>query len=650
MINTSHFLINYSVDASGVKPVVSVSTSGTPPDIMNSIISKIDSVYKSFNSTYSVITQKLVDLESALLENSLAFKPEYSSDIASEYTLAISVINDTLKVDPNLIPSVSQQNQAKKQLRVLKKQYRNNNINVPMLGSSKQATKTSSSLIHAPIQRVIQKISLEDLNVKISEVSSQLPVLGQNDTNISTALTNISSKLTSRNKFVSNSSILNRNGASKIKAPIIKQSSLEISVTNLKEAIQTNFITLQSYAQTALTQIENNVNSGDASKINSLFNLFKSGLSTQSLNLIKSEVENVQGEISLLIANTSTNLRPSSRRSRMNISNDNNTLSVINATIQSLKNERTQKSEAYAKILESGSIDQQTIDDFTETLTRINNEIATLESQKGTTSQIIGNTTRGLPKFAKNIGSNIGQSRLGKYFNMFVNANRATKSLSSIDQEKIKATISNLTVTQPTTIPLPTTKSGFLSSLTVNTSSSGNLINVNFNIIINDVETSGVFDINSLGLSYISYEMISNTSKLSLSAKNHLCNQYGNATTNATNVDVWNAYLIFIYSYLSLVCANILNSDSINEITIPEGSSMNLISFLSLKLIDSIAGLSIPLIGLGKDRDIKNIIQLASSDMFSGYFYSETNQETIGNIVSNQVLISSFEKVRKLST
>lgn len=660
MISPTCYLINFSVDASGSKPVVTLTQpEATPPDVAQSISSMITSISASIQENKLNIQTQLTTLSQTLEATVSAFSTEFHDEISTDYTNKVNEIKTSISAATASItfPTSFTPGAHSKILTLLRKlnsKYEYNMTNIPMKNSSKKPMNRNNMTHSTSISRDTECSSLNKLNTDVSTISSQLSSLYQNDEMLSNALIDIVSKLTKRNTILSKSTIFNPQSTSSSSSNISQVettiSAYQASIDSLKTSIQESGYTLPGYATTALTQLETSIESGDKTRLTALLNTFKSGLSDEEKSKLSVEIDEVQGNILLASANFKTSKPVNTRRTRNFNSTSETTSTTNNAidnTISILTKKRTEESKIYSEKIANGETSQEIIDEFTTKLSNINNEIAKLEAQKTTNSIPFGNSSRGLPRVMKQVGTTIGKSRIGDYIKFFVNANKVPKTLSYLDQKAINADVLSLSlIKQRIKDNHPLKTSGVLSALTVSTTSSGNDITVNYNLTINDVPSAGSFSLYSECLSYIGYQMISNTNKLSLETKTKLINDYGITPTSTTiQTEVWNAYLVFVFSYLSIISYCLLNKTNTLGITLPDTLSFNIVDFLSVKLINNLSGIVIPQSGNKSSKDTKNILKLATVGMFSYYFYGTTNLETLGESLANKIESSSFSQI-----
>lgn len=659
MTDSNCYVINFSVDTSGTKPVVTITPPGaSPPDVSHSISVMIDNIIATVQKGTENIQANLTTLSQELTASVAAFQSEYSADITAEYNQIMTEIQSaTLSYNPSAlsIKHTSQTNHSKliKLLVNLKTRYEKNMINVPMRNSRRVANGTNFLTTSTNIDRKAKFISLTDLESESSTNSSQLEVLFQNDTNIAKALSDIASKLTSKQRFVANKTVFNptslTNSTSK-KIPVISKSQLELSISKFRTELQSKNITLPQYAMTALSQIETHVETSDINSLNSLFNLVKSSLSDADKTSLSETLNEIQANIATAITNflNSSSSRTARRRTNAskNVPADTNTNEVINTMIAALTKKRNDASAAYADKLKNGTIDQNSIDEFTANLTKLNGEIANLESQRTNNGILFGNTDRGIPKAMKQLGTTIGQSAVGTYIKFFVDSTKVPKSLTHDEQQQINNDISNLTITKPISHEAGTKVRGLLSYLNVNTTVYNGEVTVNYNITINDEQSSGSFLLNVDALNFISYQMLTSTNKLDKAMRAKIAQEYG-ITVNSSDakVELWNSYLVYIYSYLSLISFCMLNKSNSLNITIPDDLSSNMISFLRMKMICKISGVTVPMSTLTSDNDVRNITKLASAGLWPYYFYSSQYPEIFGDSSAAQTLSNSLNSL-----
>lgn len=250
-----------------------------------------------------------------------------------------------------------------------------------------------------------------------------------------------------------------------------------------------------------------------------------------------------------------------------------------------------------------------------------------------------------------NVVSNLlnGNARMNR--NRRQNNNSVTGSRSEI--LKSVHDFSSLNPTTNNTVSL--TESTISDTYEVFTNSPGNgLLEVTFAYFKAGSTTSSFsckYNLTPASLFSVSESAFKKVVKLSLIEKSNILQSSGyTLTTSPSDTDVWNAYLIWVFSFISFGVASYLGAD----INLPYSGSVDGSAnyMLSGEYIENIGNLALPIILHSRDSHISALFSVGIANKWSDYMYndSSTSSKSYGSVKAiAESLISTLQKTTSTS-
>lgn len=215
-----------------------------------------------------------------------------------------------------------------------------------------------------------------------------------------------------------------------------------------------------------------------------------------------------------------------------------------------------------------------------------------------------------ISRFMTNIGNIIKRSRIGDLMALtFRGTFNGNRMITSNVPTNINPRIRTSNINEETEM------SGTKSNIEITTSLNENELMVKFTGIINSTTIGGIYSINTYSLSYISQSIYFNLLKLPENKKKLYANNSG--VKDTTDQDMWNSYLIFLLSYLSLMCYCMTNKTNTLGIEAPAPKYKNLMFILTNEAIQNNP---IPESSTLMKSNTKQILSLSYSRLWQSLF------------------------------
>jgi len=351
---------------------------------------------------------------------------------------------------------------------------------------------------------------------------------------------------------------------------------------------------------------------------------------------------------------------------------------AVEQTILSLENQLNSRAETFAELVKNGSISSAQIEEFNKESKAIENQITSLRRTLTSllNSDPVRNRNNGpFGNFFSapliGVGQTIGDAPGSNILSIF-NSPKNTEGLQPWQKEQIRNSLTGKVIKNPI-IPQDflTMYEGFLSKLNIRTTYNNtfptpppnppappnplpippinqqtidlyanNNIDVHYTGALNDKSFSGTFSVNLYALSYLPIEAYNYLRNEPNALKLSIVTKYGITPSSETISDqeLWNAIIIFLFSYLSIMCY--IYTDSCNSLNIylPNGILPNILYSMKSKILSTISNGSIPSSAIILPSDTRQILSLSSSRLFSYYMYKRTNS------------ISYFDSINSISS
>lgn len=624
----SSFLIEYSVTPSlteGGNPNVVINTQPEVPILQQSITSKIEALLSRLSvSSYVIIRSSLNSIFTSLQASTAGLSTESAWVQALYYTEQFEQTNSILVTsNPNQIPNMPKQNELKSILKNLLTSYTTVMTSDEMAIWSKIPTKTNQRPANqTTVMKRPPPKSLSTLTTQLKSSSTGSVAITKTINNLVASLSGSKSAATS----VVSSPI---NASSSDIIDLVD--SFRGALTELQNAVSSD-PNVANHVSGLLTQIQNKLALGEhpnngGSKLRGFVGLIKTGIPPTSKPETKMALINFETIVDKIFNVTHT--VPTLKGS--NVTKNN-----IKAMISNLQTQQASLSVSYQSKINSGTMSQADTATYIDSLSKINSQISSLQKQltKSSSSSLTMSATEITPvkKFVSGLGERIGKSQFGSLSRRVISmAPRFSGSgLTAANVSSISAQLSSV-VSANTTIQGPTATTSLSSILQVETELVGSDLTVRCTGTLNGISYGLSYTLKVESLTYISTEAFMNVVKISESAKRKMCNDSGIVpkSTIVTSQEIWNAYLIFLFTYLSISVYCIVDQNNSLGIQLPETDHKNLMFLLRPDTLQSFSNVAIPVSGLRMSDDSKQILNLGTSRNWPFYMYKRTNPETV---------------------
>lgn len=659
----SSFLIDYSITPSsteGGKPNVVISIQPVIPVPHQSTANLFESILAKLSTSTSGATSSNLDSLLTSLQASTTGLSDSTCEIQSDnYNDYITEIKNKLSTgNANEIPSTTRQSEISQLLQGLFKSFSTAMTTDQMATSSEMPTKTTQR----PLNQTIT--TKNGTQKSLTTLTSQMKLTSSNNATIANTINSISASLSNKKTTTNPTSTVPTFSPSSSDT-VSSVSSLQSAISQLQSKVAVD-PKVSSYVSGMLTQFQDQISQGEypsdgGSKLKGSMGLLKFGIPPNSNNETKSALINLEtiidrifpSGVQLTMPQTATTVTKRSGRftRRTSIQTDSATTSNLKTMISNLQTQQASVSVSYQTKLTNGTATQTDTSSYIDTLSSLGNQISSLQKQLKNSSSSRTQTETPIQKFVTGLGEQLGKTQLGTFSRRIVGLAPQFAGTSRLGQSQVSAisTQMNSVIAADTVIQTPTTVTSLTSSLQVGTtlSSSGSDLDVKCTGTLNGVSYGVSYSLKIESLSYISTEAYNNVTNISESGKQKICSDYGITpkSLTVTNQEIWNAYLVFLFTYLSLSVYCIVDPSNSLGIQLPETDYKNLMFLLRPDILESFSNISIPVSSLKMSDDSKQITGLSTARNWTFYMYKRTNPETSTNSAIGQSIVSALSSI-----
>lgn len=299
----------------------------------------------------------------------------------------------------------------------------------------------------------------------------------------------------------------------------------------------------------------------------------------------------------------------------------------IEASIVSLEQELEKRATTFANLVASGSLTTAQINQFNTETRQIESQIAQL--RRSLTILINSDPVRNAPANPlTGFGQSVSNSALGSILTIF-NSPPSTEGMTPTQKTNLVNKLSELSVIIPE-IPIQflTKFSGLLSYLSVNTYEKNSEIVVSYTGVLNDQPLGGNYTVNMYALSYLPIEAYYHIKSLPNEQKSAIVSNYGLIPSDlVTDQEIWNAILVFLFTYLSIICFTYLDPCNSLGINFPCGIFPNIMYSMKPEPLSNISNSMIPSSGILAVPDTRGVLRFASARNILYYMFKRVNQD-----------------------
>lgn len=318
------------------------------------------------------------------------------------------------------------------------------------------------------------------------------------------------------------------------------------------------------------------------------------------------------------------------------------TANSIIATIEALRREQDIKTEKYNRLVDSSKeVDEKELNEYVSGLTRNNEKILALKSQLRANGAKMSNERGGLAGEMVKSGKQIGESPFGTLTKRIFGGVEYQRPLTNVNKRNIKKYISEMKeFVEKNDEKL---KEGYPAMLKVNTNLAEGYVIVNSSGYLNDKGFESSFSLNRNALDSIFFEFMRNVRLMSKNEKKKFAGKYGRS--DIKDIDIWNSFLVYILSYLSLVYYSINAEDDKFDLDIPLVEGKNILNMLKCDIINRLSNVSIPIVSSQMDQDSKRILDHAIGGKIVYFMYKNSNYTSVVGNSSGLIMSKTLNKI-----
>lgn len=663
MSDMSYFLINYSVGSDSDSPVTTFTSRAKVPDFSTTINGMISSIQSNLSSKFSELESNLNILLSSLMDSTSSMTTEESEMLNSEYEASVNHIILVLRTRPSSKPTKSQQDNAKRLLSMLSQKFLESQSSGETTVDSDPRI-TGSRVSSDSVTRVKKDMSLSGLSNNMEMISQQIKVLAGNDKNLKDSVGTIGNTLASK---MGNYGNLKDPDESQ-KVPVIvsedpsenKTETINNLVEKIKSALSTSGA--EDYLQGAMDQIKANAET-DSSRAESLIDFVKNLLSNGEEGITKM-LDDLKNIISSGEVNTDDIQIPTGRqrrrdrqrprfltsRSRQRMSGgneDRETTDNLNALLKALEAQQSGITDSYNKKKKDGKVSKSDVDKYLSDLSESNFKINALKKQIRDSGGRVDRNQTGIPKMISDFGYNIGNGPIGGVTKSLFSGRPYDRGLSLKAKRNLKSQLEGKDIVEPNvTFTEPESVEGMASKLDVYTSINGSVITVYCSGVLKDSSFSCSFNLDGDLLKFVATEAFISVWNMSDSAKSSLCMDYGvEPSSPPTESDVWNSYLVFVFSYLSVLVYSFLYQGSALDLEMPESEMRNVFFFLKPRQVTHFGNMIIPISSVDLEADSKAVLSVCIARVWPSAMYGGQKDDILSDGMVGLTIAKVLNKI-----